>query len=171
MAGYDQQPAKFAAVLDGNTDVRGQTALDYYPGPEVGPGMLQAVSSALYDLVARLDTIGGGTYHTQPHDTPPTLSQADLEGRIQGYMPGLRGGLRGVSKSHRDRTVYCLLRLPQEGTPQRDFRHLVLSEVRKRVIEGAPDLKRHLVFVELMHTPTEREAEVGTYIRARIMRT
>ncbi len=50
MAGYDQQPARFAVYTDGNPDVRGQTALDYYDGPEVGPDMLPAVCNFLEDL-------------------------------------------------------------------------------------------------------------------------
>lgn len=172
MAGYDQQPAKFVACTDGNTDVRGETALDYPDGPEEGPGqagaesisVLREVRNLLYDLLDRRDTLLGGTSRTQPRTTASARSEAELQVEIQDYATRLRGALRFVSKRHRGRTVYCLLKLPSENNPQRDFRKRVLGEVRTHVPQ--------LLFVELMERATEdREFEVGEYYRARVIRT
>ena len=91
---------------------------------------------------------------------------------IEDYVTRLQGALTGASKIYRGRTVYCVLKLPPEGMPERDFCKQVITEGRKRVIDKAPDLERQLIFVELLQTPTDaREFEVGTYIKARVMRT
>jgi len=171
MAGYDQKPAKFAAFADGSTDIRGQTALDYCDEPEEGPGHaesegsreLRAVCNLLYDLLALQDTLWGAPYHPLHRKTPSAQSEVELHRMIQDAAIRLRGALTGVSKSHRGRTVYCVLPLPPEGTPQRDFRKRVIGVVHHHV--------PLLIFVELMQTPTdEREFEVGAYIKARVIR-
>ena len=172
MAGYDQKPAKFAAFADGSTDIRGQTALDYCDEPEEGPGhaesegsrVLRAVCNLLYDLLALQDTLWGAPYHPLHRKTPSAQNEAELHRMIQDAAIRLRGALTGVSKSNRGRTVYCVVQLPSEGTPQRDFRKRIIGEVHQHV--------PLLVFVELMQTPTdEREFEVGAYITARVIRT
>jgi hypothetical protein len=172
MAGYDQQPTKFALYTDRNLDVRGQSALDYYDGPEAGPSMLPAVCNFLCDLVALLDTLWGMPYRQQSRDTASAQSDAELRRMIDGYVIRLRGALTGASKIYRGRTVYCILKLPPEGTLERDFCKQVIAEGRKRVIDKAPDLERQLLFVELLQTPTDaREFEVEAYVKARVIRT
>jgi hypothetical protein len=172
MAGYDQQPAKFAPFTDGSPDVRGQTAFDYRDEPEEGPehaeseslSALRAVRNLLCDLLALQDTLWGAPYHPLPRNAPNVQNETELRRMIADAAIRLRGVLTGVSKSYRGRTVYCVLQLPPEDTPQRDFRKRVLDAVRNHVPQ--------LLFVELMQTPTdEREFEVGAYIKARVIRT
>jgi hypothetical protein len=170
MAGYDQQPAKFATLTSGNTGVRGRTALDPEAGPEEGPsdpgshttGLLRAVRNFLGDLVAAKDVTLGlpkGPLQRREHDGH---SDANLQRDIKNYATRLRGALRGISRMHQGRTVYGILTLPPEETPERGFCKQVLGTVRQHVPQ--------LVFVELIPDQAdEREFEVESYIQTRLI--
>jgi hypothetical protein len=172
MAGYDQKPAKFATLTQGNTDVRGKTALDHCDGPEEGPGhgesesvgVLRVACNLLSDLLALQGTLCEAPYQ-RPQRTPArVLNETELQSMMQRTAIELRGELTSVSKSNNRRTVYCVLPLPSEGIAQREFCKKVIAVVHHHVPQ--------LIFVELMQTPTdEREFEVRGYIRARVIRT
>ena len=157
MAGYDQAPAKFVEITEETEDVTGQAAIDYTDGPEVGPAepgsattaLLRAVRDLLYDLLARL---GGNLLSASSSHSDTTLSRD-----IDSYTIQLRGGLRAHRNIRNRRTIYCVLKLPEEA-PKRELRKAILSEVGKKVPQ--------LVFVELMSVQTDdREFEVAYYIR------
>jgi hypothetical protein len=172
MAGYDQQPARFATLTSGNAGVRGRTALDPEAGPEEGPsdpgshttGLLRAVRNFLGDLVALKDVTPVSPNVPPQRRGHDGHSDADLHREIAGYATRLRGVLQGMSRVHQGRTVYCVLMLPPEETPERRFRVQMLGAVRQHVPQ--------LVFVELM--PPDRaealEFEVEYYIQARLIR-
>ncbi|MGE3536191.1 MAG: hypothetical protein AB7N91_01995 [Candidatus Tectimicrobiota bacterium] len=167
MAGYDQQPARFVPLAEGSTEVRGKTALDYSDGPEEGPGQAgvqPAVYSLLHELLGRHDTLLGLPARPVMRTQASPQQGAELERLIKDSAVRLSGALTSIRKMSGGRTVYCVLRLPPEGTPERDFRKQVLSEVRRHV--------QQLIFVELMPTAIDaREFEVGTYIKARVIQT
>jgi hypothetical protein len=157
MAGYDQAPAKFVGVTEEIEDVPGQAAIDYTDGPEVGPtesgsettALMRAVRDLLYDLLARL---GGSLLGASSSRSDTTLSRD-----IDGYAIQLQGVLRAHSNIRNRRTIYCVLKLPEE-TPKRGFRKEVLSEVSSKVPQ--------LVFVELIASQEDsREFEVAHYIK------
>jgi hypothetical protein len=126
--------------------------------------LLRAVRNFLCDLHALQDTLWGAPYHPLQRQPASAQSETELQHVIQDYAIRLRGTLTGVSKSHRGRTVYCVVKLPPQGNPERDFRKRVIGEIRKRVPQ--------LIFVELMPTATdEREFEVEGYIKACVIRT
>lgn len=155
MAGYDEQPAKFAALTDENGHVRGVAALDYQSGPEVGPsepgaemmGVMRGAKTLLYDLLALLDA----TPQTTPDISPDVIRVVDdYASRLQGVLRSRRNILR------RRRTMYCVLKLPDE-LGKRHFRKQVIREVCNRVSQ--------LVFVELVpFQKDERESEIADSI-------
>lgn len=168
MAGCDQQATLFAKFRDGDSSVRGQTALDYSDGPEEGPSdsgaersnVLREARNFLYDLLALKDKVLG---NWKPSAQRRTASDGGVEQEIEDYAVRLRGPLTAISRMNHGRTVYCVLRLPTEAS-QRDFHKEVLSEVRQRVPQ--------MVFIELVPDPTdEREFEIEAYIQARLVRT
>ena len=172
MAGYDQQPARFVPLADGHTDVRGRTAIDCSDAPEEGPGdvaserlgVLRAADTLLRDLLALKDTLLGMKARPLERTLAPAQHEAELERMIRGNAIRLGGALLGVSKSQNFRTVYGVLRLPPEGTPEREFRKRVIAVVREHIPS--------LIFVELMQTPTTmQEYEVETYVQMRVLRT
>ena len=157
MAGYDQKLARFVEVPEGIEDVPGLAAIDSVDGPEVGPAepgsettaLMRATRDLLYDLLARLGE--------KPLSSSGDHSDANLNRDIDGNASQLRGVLRAESNIRHRRTIYCVLKLPEEA-PKREFRKEILSEVGKR----APQL----VFVELMPVHTDdREFEVARYIK------
>jgi hypothetical protein len=142
MAGYDQAPAKFVEVEGEFEDVPGHAAIDYTDGPEIGPGepasettaLMRAVRDLLYDLLSRLGE--------KPFSASSSLSDpnSSLRRDIDGYAIQLQGVLRAHRNIRNRRTIYCVLKLPEEA-PQREFRKEVLSEVSSKVPQ--------LMFVEL----------------------
>jgi hypothetical protein len=160
MAGYDQKPAKFVVRTDGNTGLRGVTALEYPQEPEEGPGdpdaeavhLLPAVSNFFYDLRC----LFGGV----PDKVRGIQNEAAMRQEIDRHAMWLRGRLRARSQQGYRRTIYCVLKLP-EASPQRDFRKQVLRTISDKLNqEGAA-----LVFVELMAYPIDsRESEVEDHI-------
>ena len=71
-------------------------------------------------------------------------------------VTALKGRLRAHS-SHLNRTVYCLVSLPQDHT--RDDCIGILHQVSKEIPK--------IVFVELQESVDEREEAVATYIAIR----
>jgi hypothetical protein len=104
--------------------------------------MLPAVCNFLEDLVALQDTLWGMPYRQRSRDMARAQGDAELQRMIEGYVTRLQGALMGASKIYRGRTVYCVLKLPPEGTPARDFCKQVITEGRKRVLDKAPELER-----------------------------
>lgn len=163
MAGYDQQPAKFAGFTADN-DLRGHTAIEYQEGPEEGPGDLQAPTigilrsarNLLLDLLALKDTTFG--LPDQPKRSGAHGGdEAELRRDIETCATRLRGALRALS-TIKKRTIYCVLKLPEQ-MHERNFRKEVLREVSRYVPQ--------LIFVELAspNPQHEREFEVLEYMR------
>jgi len=180
MAGYDQVSPWFDVMLDRNGRLRGPVALDYLQGPEGGPGgangetaHLLAVSDFLWDLLALLHIAPERASHPQDD----AALQAALQTEIANYATNLQGALEGHKASHKERTVYCVLKLP-EASPERDFRKRVLRTISEKLIPEKEG-KVALVFVELMvHRADARQAKVAHFIsyihhniRARYVRT
>lgn len=95
MAGYDQQPARFATLTDGQANMRGATALDYDDEPEEGPGhgasqrisVLRGVRNLLSDLLALHDTLLGGTASPPSSRIASAQSEAEVQAEIDDYAP------------------------------------------------------------------------------------
>lgn len=164
MAGYDQKAAEFKLLANGT--VRGQTAVDFENGPEVGPGnvgddtsaVLLAAKDVLFDMLARLDA------------TPPNTGDSNIGRVVAFYSRRLNGVLTAERNMHpRKRAIYYVLKLPNESA-EREFLRKVLSLVCREV--------PRLVFLELASFEKhEQESEVERYIqriqkevRARLLR-
>ena len=155
MAGYDGEPAQFAAMSDDDDNVRGVAALDYQSGPEVGPSdlgaemisVMRGAKSLLYDLLSLLDAT--------PQATPDISS--DVTRVVEDYTARLQGVLRiRHTILRRRRTIYCVLKLPDE-LDKRNF----LKQVIRVVCNKVPQL----VFVELApFQRDQREAEIAASI-------
>jgi hypothetical protein len=168
MAGFDQKPAMFVTLDAGDERIRGRAALVPPVGPEDGLSDLdsdivikQEVKNFLLDLIASKDAALSGLAQLQSHRTDEVRHGDDLDREITGYANKLRGSLRAVRKHYQERTIYCVLKLPEEPR-QRAFREKILHRVQQHVPS--------LVFVEQVpwDQAGDREFEIEQQVELRV---
>lgn len=166
MAGYDQRPTSFKIIMDGysnmttndSVEVRGQTAIDYEHGSEIGPdanreegsSIEHAVKDVLYHLLARLDR------------APNTRRQLELSPQIADYALRLHELLKAKSNTQQQRTIYYVLELPNEVPGPKGHKREFLIQVISEVCRLVPQL----ILVEL--APFQKhagETELEWYVR------
>lgn len=164
MAGYDGKRVKYA-----RHSMRGETAIEVEEEPEEGPGdsrfprlsVLRAARNFLIDLLTLKGTVLEGPKRARPGAVDE--SEEEVLSDIRVYAQDVRGLLKSLSTLHGDRSVYCVLQLPEQAdrkqVHQRAFRIEVLREVARHV--------RELLFVELVRSSSRREleAELTGYLK------